>query len=817
MIGRDQERDWLARTLSAPGAVCQLVGPPGIGKSTIARAVAGGRPAVWIALEPVPPGSVLSVLAKNLDTPATPGSVAAGLGSVEVAVFDGAEAHEEELQELVDGWKQKGVRTRVVVTTQRRMAIGPVLEVGPLPHDEAVALFLERAREVSANRFAADPEAVGALVKRVDGWPLAVELAASRVRLFSPAELLEEDPLSVLADRNRRGRHASLEAALESSWALLAAEDRLALSRIALVCGWFGKQGFQDVTGSGLGALERLMDASLVRWVAVPKGRRYALLGAVRAFALDRLPADDEARERYARVVLARSDEARRATRGPDAGRAYEELRELQTDLEHLLDGPPLVAARAALALATVAVAHGPVPAALKWVRRVPLDPSLPGDIALELAHFEAELLIHLRRHDEALQRLEGLADTVHTVLLRAWAVRDSDLAASTALYERARVLADADGDRFDRAVTRLSLGVVLRRSERHAEAAASYREGLQLARASRAGRIEAVFLANLALMDSDLHGYDLELRKQIQRAAALIRETGIQRVESQILALLAQCDVDLAHPDVERSLADVVRLSKHVGDAWTLQTMVLLQAVMQLERGETAGLDGLLDEVGVPLGPRNDALLNIVHAMARFQAGDLDSTIERLRAARSRFAEAMLPNEVLMVDIELAAATGAPPPEVDPTRWPADAPMRVAHEIARESAAGAVIPQALVDATARSVDARFVLALARGAVRVEVGADGTWFRTAEGERVDLGRKRVLRRVLEAFASRPGEWITLEELLAEGWPGEKPTGDSGRARVHVAVSELRKLGLRDALVTSPEHVASYCLRAVVRE
>ena len=94
----------------------------------------------------------------------------------------------------------------------------------------------------------------------------------------------------------------------------------------------------------------------------------------------------------------------------------------------------------------------------------------------------------------------------------------------------------------------------------------------------------------------------------------------------------------------------------------------------------------------------------------------------------------------------------------------------------------------------------------ARAALRV--AADGTWFEPADGPRVSLeGRfalARVLRALVDARVQSPGCGVDVHDLLALAWPGQRPVGDSGPHRVHVAISTLRRLGLGDALTRAEQ-------------
>jgi DNA-binding winged helix-turn-helix (wHTH) protein len=79
------------------------------------------------------------------------------------------------------------------------------------------------------------------------------------------------------------------------------------------------------------------------------------------------------------------------------------------------------------------------------------------------------------------------------------------------------------------------------------------------------------------------------------------------------------------------------------------------------------------------------------------------------------------------------------------------------------------------------------------------VAKNGAWFRTPEGERVALGERKNLARILEALAQSRGRAFAVVDLIAVGWPGEKVQAKSGANRVYVALATLRRLGLRDII------------------
>jgi predicted ATPase len=164
----------------------------------------------------------------------------------------------------------------------------------------AVRLFVERAQQVRP-RFALtddNAESVVRLCRSLEGIPLAVELAAARVVLLEPAEIVErlDRALSVLASGEPgRNRHASIRAALDWSHDLLSADEQVLLHRLSCFAGSFDLRAVEAVCGgTPLGhdlvdQLSRLVDKSLVLVGRRPGGTRYRLLDTVRQFGNEKL------------------------------------------------------------------------------------------------------------------------------------------------------------------------------------------------------------------------------------------------------------------------------------------------------------------------------------------------------------------------------------------------------------------------------------------------------------------------------------------------------------------------------------------------
>src|SRR5262249_30998624 len=144
-------------------------------------------------------------------------------------------------------------------------------EDGGAGGSEAVALFADRARRADA-RFTLDPETgpvIGRLVTRLDGLPLAIELAAARVEALGVAQLLDrlDDRFALLAgaDRLETGRHRSLAAAVEWSYQLLDDHQQRVFRRLSVFPGPFTLEAAEAVAATGAGsAVLHLVDCSLV-------------------------------------------------------------------------------------------------------------------------------------------------------------------------------------------------------------------------------------------------------------------------------------------------------------------------------------------------------------------------------------------------------------------------------------------------------------------------------------------------------------------------------------------------------------------------
>ncbi|TQM36224.1 BTAD domain-containing putative transcriptional regulator [Pseudonocardia cypriaca] len=207
-----------------------------------------------------------------------------------------------------------------------------VVPVHPLPDSDAAALFADRAK-AHRPEFGLDPgvaEAVGEICRRLDGLPLAIELAAARIRAMSATELAQRLDSSRLvhATRGAAPRHQSLVAAIDWSYRLLSEPERALFARLSLFAGGFDLDAAHGVCaeqGSAeedtLDLLIGLVDKSMVIARHGAGRSRYLVLETLRAYGRDRLDeaglADRFAR-RHAAHFTALAERGARAVQGPD-------------------------------------------------------------------------------------------------------------------------------------------------------------------------------------------------------------------------------------------------------------------------------------------------------------------------------------------------------------------------------------------------------------------------------------------------------------------------------------------------------------------
>ncbi|MHA6779801.1 AfsR/SARP family transcriptional regulator [Pseudonocardia saturnea] len=336
LIGRSGQVAALHRLLAAERLVT-LVGAGGVGKTSVALEVAHESDATVLLLAPVTDaGSIPHALAAALALQVVQGDVLAACAAVlrtgpAVLVVDNCEhlldAARDTVAVLLDACPEL-----TVLTTSREplgLALERVSRLAPLPvpdqqdDDESVrripsvAIFLDRAGRVRPELVpdAADLRLVADIVRRLDGMPLAIELAAGRLSTFSLPELHQrlDRSLDLLGGGRAAARHRTLRATVEWSYQLLTADERALFRHLSVFPDGVDLVTAEDVAGDlGLtddpgSVLARLVDASMIEAVLTGAGHadrtRYRMLETLRAFGLDRLAAAGEDGAADARLV----------------------------------------------------------------------------------------------------------------------------------------------------------------------------------------------------------------------------------------------------------------------------------------------------------------------------------------------------------------------------------------------------------------------------------------------------------------------------------------------------------------------------------
>jgi predicted ATPase/DNA-binding SARP family transcriptional activator len=396
----------------------------------------------------------------------------------------------------------------------------PPLALPDLEHDgldglarsEAVELFAARARAVSpAFRLtAANARVVAAICVALDGLPLAIELAAARTRELAPEAILERlgSRLELLTTgpRDVPARQRTLRGTLDWSFDLLDGDEQRLLSQLAVFSGGATLEAAEAVCGADLGALDALVDKSLLRREETDGADpRFRLLETVREYGLERLEERDEADELRRRHAEHFRDLTERSAAELSAGRPSSEV---YTGLEAELDD---------------------IRAALAWADDA--DPEL----MLQLAGL-LKLFWRVRGHlDEGRRWLErALAHT------------------REATRGRARALEAA--------------GALAQRRGEYAEAKALWSEGLEIWRELGADQGVARALGDLASV-LDLEGDAEQAIPLYEESADLLRRLGLEYELGTVLSNLGVCQMSLGRLDeAERLYAEAVELCRKSG-----------------------------------------------------------------------------------------------------------------------------------------------------------------------------------------------------------------------------------------------------------
>ncbi|GAX58564.1 ATP-binding protein [Streptomyces olivochromogenes] len=422
LLGRAEDVAAVERLLRASRAVT-VVGPGGLGKTRLAHAVsrrAEQRVVYFVPLAGVTADEdVAAEVASALGAgEGRPGAVSGhdpvsgilgvlGSGSA-LLVLDNCEQVIAGAAGLVQALVSSSKDLRVLATSRAPLGLTSeaVYALPELGLDISVELFTQRARAARPG-VELPPDAVAGLCRHLDGLPLAVELAAARVRVLSVPEIARRlgDRFALLRGgvRGVPERHRTLHAVVEWSWNLLAEDARAALRTLSVFPGGFGGEAAEQVLGEdALLLLEQLAGQSLLTVAETPAGVRFRMLETVREFSAARRAeagGDEEAVGRFLAWARDFGVAYHDALFGSDAQAAWERIKAEQDNLvlalRHALartDNPATAAVTAVLASLWSTGTSFPRLAAIAADTGPPLSHYRPGPEYVEVARTAAVL-----------------------------------------------------------------------------------------------------------------------------------------------------------------------------------------------------------------------------------------------------------------------------------------------------------------------------------------------------------------------------------------------------------------------------------------
>ena len=657
-VGREQEVAQLQELVTANRLVT-LTGAGGAGKTRLAIEVASRM------VDAFPDGVWLVELAALSDPRLVPQTVAQALGVKEKAgtsvseavsgwlaskhvllVLDNAEHVIEECVRLLDEILRRGPDVAILVTSRERLGMTgeltyrvPSLTVPPPDSNlaldallgyEGVRLFVDRARLLRPDFSvtAEDAAPLASICHRLDGIPLAIELAAPRIRSMSVEELSHrlDQRFALLTDGSRTAlpRHRTLRSTIDWSYDLLHEPEKLFLQRLSVFAGGWTLAAAEEVcAGEGiekrdvLDLLTSLADKSMVVPEQEDARTRYRLLETVRQYARDRLEESGgsaAAQERHRDYYLALAEEAdpklRTAEQAEWLARLEEEHDNLRAGLAwSLVDAGSTAGLRLCGALQRFWWTRGHLTEGRQWCMCVlgkaeAVDRTGERAYALNaagtLALYQGDYSAAKALHEEGLAIRRELGDRsgIAGALgnLGNVAVNQGDYPTAKALHEESLAIRRELGDRFGIAVRLNNLGNVALAQCDYTAAKALHEEGLAIRRelGDRSGI--ATSLSNLGIV------------------------------------VLNQGDYPAARALLEESLAIRRELGDRSGIPYSLEGLAAVVASLRgsLRAAHIWGAtEQLRTEIGAPLTPNERSRYDQFVAAARIALGD-DAAFDR-------------------------------------------------------------------------------------------------------------------------------------------------------------------------------------------
>jgi predicted ATPase/DNA-binding XRE family transcriptional regulator len=688
LVGREADLAACGAQLARPDVrLLTLVGSPGIGKTRLGLAVAAEAQAdfadgVWLVslAALTDPGLVPSAIAtvlglKELPDRQVEASLQSYLQARQILLLLDNFEHMLPAAPLLARLLAAAPRLKVVVTSRAALHLYGeyVFDVPPLALPDlrrlppaldlreypAVALFVERAQAANP-RFALTAEnqaAVAEICVRLDGLPLALELAAARSPLFDPLTMLRrlDSRLQVLTGgpADYTARQQSLRAAIAWSYALLSAEEKTLFARLAVFAGGWTADAVtavcaDDLPADALDLLGSLLDKSLVQRQAGGDAPRFLLLETIREYAAEHLAADHEAtvRQRHAGYYAAVAAEAATHLRGAEQKHWLERLDQEHDNLRAALgwalaSGAGELAQNIAGALWRFWLSRGYMREGRDWLAQALAAAPAPtaaralalfaaGTLARTHADY-AEAQAYLTESKaiyEALGDRVGMGWALNNLGLVEWG--QGRLAAADHVFSTTLGIQQELGDQWGVAAALANLGLIASDRGDLAAARRYHEQSLGVFRTLGDVQSATVVLNNLGVMALQEGNY-AEARAQWEECLAACRGLGNKEGEALALANLAAVARDEdrfadAHTLTEAALTLCMELGERKLIAHTLSRTAGL-AVRERAPARAARLFGATDAIlrglGAALPPYNQQDYEHYAGLARAALGE--------------------------------------------------------------------------------------------------------------------------------------------------------------------------------------------------
>lgn len=711
-FGRDEELADLCGLLAPVEGETQrrlrlvtITGPGGCGKTRLAIEAAGRlieahRGAVWfVSLEDVAaPAQIPDALLEGLSLTHSPlveplehaGRLLARQPSL--LVLDNVEHLVEEVAALVQFLLTRAPALTILATSrrplnlegERRFPLSPLpTPQGPLRPEQlsrcaSVQLFTDRAQAVLPDFHLTDGNAaaVAELCDRLEGIPLAIELAAARAQVFTPAHMLAQlerrFDFLVSGRRGTAERQRTLRAAMDWSYRLLAPELQRFFTRLSIFRGGWSVEAAEAICiapgddgalspGMALDYLAQLAECSLVVVHTNTRcgGLRFRMLETVREYAWECLdPAEREAlTRRHAEYLCHFVEQAARHLEGCEQAVWFARLEQAYDNVQLAQQwwrthGTAETALRWGVALGRFWVSRGDAHAGREWLAWALARENAPGPPLLRaqalwhagrLARAQGDYPAARSLHQQALaisRQAGGSALEAQALAsLAEVAIAEGNYECASVLAAEALQVSRRGNHRLAEANALLNLGNVASETGDHPRARACYEEALAICRETGARLYEAEVLRSLAVTLKEW-GHWEQVGPLLDQALALYRELGHRRGEGGVLITLA--DLAYYHGDLaqaRRHYEQALRIHRQVGNpAWEAVVLSSL-GLLALDEGRLAEARSLAEQA---LAIARTIQGRAVEAVALMTLGKVLLGQSDLGAAARRLAEAL-------------------------------------------------------------------------------------------------------------------------------------------------------------------------------